>query len=256
MSAEALRRAVVEVVGNVCNGKARVLEEARSPNESRHRKVSFRRWCSGSKEPAHQCAWRDVEELGKLSDVSDSRRACEDRLEKLPTVRGSSWKVDSELAEDSTLSGIACVGHESTAELSPAGRKSNVHEPPDTAVPQGKHGVRRSQFKFAQQRNRWNAGKFAHQRGNSARVLARTRDRDEDSLNLARLQILDQVLDSFAVQGPVASFSRCIDTKPLLRSKERGDRWQLLVFLWSRRHGFTSEWRVKRRARAFDSCPF
>jgi len=121
MSAEALRRAVVEVVGNVCNRESRVLEEPSGSNEPRHSEISLRGWCSGSEEPAHQCAWRDVQKLGELSNISHSRRACEDRLEELPTVRSSSWEIDSELAENSTLPGITRISHESAAELSPSG---------------------------------------------------------------------------------------------------------------------------------------
>lgn len=241
MSAEALRRAVIEVVGNVCNRESGVLEEPSGSNKSRHREISLRCWCSGSEEPAHQGAWRDVQEFGQLSNVSYPRRAREDRLEELPTVGSGSWEVDSELAEDPTLSRITRISHESTAELSPSGGQSNVHQSANTAMSQGKHGVRCSQLKLAQQRNCWNAGKFANQRGNPARVLARTRDRNENSLNLTRLQVLNQVLDSFTMQRSVAAFSSCIDTEPLFRSKERGDRRQLMAVLCSRRHGFTSE---------------
>ena len=134
MSPEALWRAVVEMVSDVCNGEAGVLEEARSANESRCRQISFWRRCSGSKEPAHQCAWRDVQELGKLSNISYSRRAGEDRLEKLPAVGSRSRKVDSELAQDSALSGVACVSHESAAQLAPAGREPNIDQSSNSAM--------------------------------------------------------------------------------------------------------------------------
>jgi hypothetical protein len=163
MSPEALWRAVIEVVGDVCNGETGILKEAGGADEPRHCKVSFRRWCSSSKEPAHQRARRDVQKVGELANISYSRRTGEDRLEKLPAVSSSSREVDSELTENSTLSGIARVSHESTAELSPAGRQSNVDQSPDSAVPQGKHGMWCSQLELAQQRNCWNTGKFAHQ---------------------------------------------------------------------------------------------
>ena len=85
-------------------------------------------------------------------------------------------EVDGELTEDSALSGIARIGHESTTELSPAGRKTNVDQSPDSALSQGKHSVWCSQLEFAQQRDRGNTRKFTHQRRDSARMLARTRN--------------------------------------------------------------------------------
>src|SRR5206468_3988614 len=72
MSAEALWRAVVKVIGDVRDGKAGVFKQTSGTNKSRHRQVSFWRRGTGSKEPAHQCAWSDIQEFGELPNVSDT----------------------------------------------------------------------------------------------------------------------------------------------------------------------------------------
>jgi hypothetical protein len=158
----------------------------------------------------------------------------------LPAIGGGPRKIDSELTENATLTSIARVSHERTTELSPSGGKPHVDQSPDSAVPEREHGVRGSQLEFAEQRNGRDTREFPHQRRNSARMLACTGDRNENGLYLPRLQILDQILDGLTVQRPVASFSSRIDTKPFFRSKQRGDWRQLMAFLCSRRHGFTS----------------
>jgi len=72
-----------------------------------------------------------------LSHVSDPRRTGEDRLEELPAIGRCSRQVDSELAQNTALSGIARVGHERAAELPPTGGEPNVDQAPNPALPEG-----------------------------------------------------------------------------------------------------------------------
>src|SRR4051812_48744630 len=56
MAPKALRRRVLELVGDVGDRVARVLEERGNPNETRKGKIAFRRWKSGAKKTAHKGA--------------------------------------------------------------------------------------------------------------------------------------------------------------------------------------------------------
>ena len=64
MSAEALWRAVVEVVGDVRDGETGVFKEPSSPNEPCHCEIAFGRGRPGPKEAAHQRTWSDIQKLG------------------------------------------------------------------------------------------------------------------------------------------------------------------------------------------------
>jgi hypothetical protein len=122
------------------------------------------------------------------------------------------------------LAGIARVGHESASQLSPACRKSDIDEAADSALSQSEHSMRRSQLELAQERHRWNAGKFTHQGGNAARVFARARNRDKYGLHLTGLEILNQIIDRFPVQRPITAFTSCVDAKSFFRREEGSNR--------------------------------
>src|SRR5215203_268129 len=56
VATEALRRAVVEVVRHVRNRKARIFEQPRGTDETRHGQIAFRGRNTGPKESAHERA--------------------------------------------------------------------------------------------------------------------------------------------------------------------------------------------------------
>jgi hypothetical protein len=95
MSAEALWRAVVEVIGHICDGKSGVLKKASSTNKPCHCEIPFGRRGSSSKESAHQRTGSDIELLRELADIPDARRASEDRFEKMPAIGSPLRKIDS-----------------------------------------------------------------------------------------------------------------------------------------------------------------
>ena len=71
---------------------------------------------------------------GELADVSYAWRTREDRLEELPAVERCAHEINRKLAQDSALSGVACVSHESAAQLAPAGREPNIDQSSNSAM--------------------------------------------------------------------------------------------------------------------------
>jgi hypothetical protein len=72
MAAEALWRAVIEMIRHVRDGEARVFEQASRSNEPCHGEVALGSWDAGPEKSAHQRAWRDIKVPGEQSDVADT----------------------------------------------------------------------------------------------------------------------------------------------------------------------------------------
>src|SRR5688572_11017495 len=163
VASETLRRAVVKVIGYVGDGKARVLEEPRGTNQTRHGQISLGRGNTGPEESAHQRARSHVEVAGKQSHIPEAWGAREDGLEKVPTVIWYTRQVDSQLAQYAALTGISGIGHQRATKLPPASGLPNIDETFDATLPECQHGMRRPDLELAEKCDGWDAWKFANE---------------------------------------------------------------------------------------------
>lgn len=163
---ETLRRAVIKVIGHVCNREACILEQPGGANEPRHGEIALR--CRGTRtvEATHHGAREDAKLAGQHSYASCTRRAGKDRFEEAPAVRGSTRQVDGQLTEQVTLRAIS-ISHQCATQFTPPGRASNIDEAANAALPERQHRVRRSHLQLAEKRNSWHAWKFPNERGDT-----------------------------------------------------------------------------------------
>src|SRR6476661_3420780 len=122
VTSEALRRRVVEVVGDIRHGEAGVLEQPRGANEPSHREILLGRGYAGAEKPAHERTWQDVEMLRERAYGGHLGRTREEHLEEAPAVPRRAGKVERELAKRLALHVVAADAEQIVAELAPSVR--------------------------------------------------------------------------------------------------------------------------------------
>jgi len=159
--------------------------------------------------------------------IGDARRAEEQRFEEPPAVLRGAGKINRQLAQDAALPAITNVRHQGAAQFAPAAGLPHVDQTPDSRSAQCQHGMRRTTLEVAEERNRRDARKLTHQRRNARRKWSGTADGDEDRVDGARLQVVDDIVHRITVQGPVASLTSCVDASSLGSGEQGRDGWQI-----------------------------
>src|SRR5438270_5797771 len=99
MSPETLRRRVVEMVRDVGDRKARVLEKPGRPDEPCRGEVPFWRRQAGTIESAHERTRQDFGLPAESANGREARRRGEQRLEKAPACGIDPGQIERQLRE-------------------------------------------------------------------------------------------------------------------------------------------------------------
>lgn len=140
---EALRRRIVEMIGDVCDGEPGILEQARRANQSSHGEVLLWRRNACAKEPAHEGARQDIQMLGQRSHGGDLGRTQEKDFKKTPTVARNGREVDRQLTEGLPLHFVATDAKQVLAELTPSVGIADIDESAHTRRSEIEHRLRR-----------------------------------------------------------------------------------------------------------------
>src|SRR3982751_3104087 len=97
--------------------------------------MSWWRHCR-SKKATHQRTRQNAKMPAKLFYVSYSRRARKQCLEEDPAVIRYTSKINCKLAQSTSLTVFTSVCHESSSELSPSCRKTNVNQSANSTLPE------------------------------------------------------------------------------------------------------------------------
>ena len=104
---KALRRRIVEMVGDVCDGEPRVLEQTRRPNEPSHGEVLLWRRNACAKETAHEGTRQHIQVLGQRTYGGDLGWTEEKYFEKAPTIPRNGGEIDRQLTKGLPLHLVA-----------------------------------------------------------------------------------------------------------------------------------------------------
>jgi len=84
----------------------------------------------------------NVKMMAKCSDITDSGRTVEQRLEELPAVLWSPREIHGKLTEYTALLSISDIRHQSATQFPPARDSANIDNASNATVPQGEYSLR------------------------------------------------------------------------------------------------------------------
>ena len=186
VTAEALWRRIVEMVGDVRDGKSGILEQARRAHQPSHGEIAL--WArEAGRERSGSSACSAARRGGRTSmrtvDTRGGSRksASKKRQQSCGTPARSSAKLPERLALDV----FAARGEQIVAELAPPVGLADVDHLPHARGSEREHRVRRSAIELREQRDGGHARELAHERGDAgARPLVAARHRHEHGARL------------------------------------------------------------------------